>query len=175
MSAHLDHFVDQLCELELDPELLRIDPCGERWLPASLQAMVREHPACARELAEFVAMELSLHDVPEPSDAFFTRRVMDRLPEIQAVDDRRRTWILASAYALAIGVGYVLLGPLLHSGKIAGFVSDSLHGWAPLHGVAHGHAVERALGAGGMWIAFALLVAAGVLVLAPTWRRSVDA
>lgn len=175
MSAALDRFVDQLCELELDPEQLRVDPRGEQWLPASLRRMVREDPACAQELAEFVAMELSLHDVHEPSDAFFTRRVMDSLPEIEAVDDRRRTWILASAYALAIGVAYVLLGPLLSSGEIASFVSDSLHGWEPLHGFAHGHAIEHALEAGGMWIAFALLLTAGVLVLAPTGRRSVDA
>jgi hypothetical protein len=160
----LDRFVDQLCELELDPVLLRSDPRGERWLPASLRRMLAEHPECARELDEFVAMELALFDVHQPSDAFFTRRVMDQLPEIEAIDDRRRTWILASAYALAIGVAYVLLGPLLSSGEISTFV-------APLHDWYHDHAVE----AGGMWIALALLVTAGVLTLAPTGRRRVDA
>src|SRR5690606_6022938 len=106
----IDQFVEQLCELELDPELLRSDPRGERWLPAELRRMAERDPECARELAEFVAMELALFDVHEPSDAFFTRRVLDRLPEIESIDDRRRTWILASAYALAIGVAYLLLG-----------------------------------------------------------------
>ncbi|MFO7564465.1 MAG: hypothetical protein R6X02_17595 [Enhygromyxa sp.] len=158
MSAP-DHFVEQLCELELDPELLRRDPQGERWLPAALRQMAKEDPACARELAEFVAMELALHDVHEPSDAFFTRRVLDRLPEIEAVDDRRRTWILASAYALSIGVAYLLLGPLLSSGEISSFV-------APVHDWFH----ERAIGAGGMWIALALLLSAGVLSLTPSRR-----
>jgi anti-sigma factor RsiW len=158
----LDRFVEQLCELELDPELLRSDPRGERWLPASLRQMAEEDPACARELAEFVAMELALHDVHEPSDAFFTRRVLDRLPECAAIDDRRRTWILASAYALAIGVAYLLLGPLLSSGAISSFI-------APVHDWYH----DRAVGAGGMWIALALLVTACLVTLAPT-RRVVE-
>lgn len=160
----LDHFIEQLCELELDPVLLRSDPRGERWLPTTLARMVAEQSECARELDEFVAMELALIDMHEPNDAFFTRRVMDRVPEIEAIDDRRRTWILASAYALAIGVTYVLLGPLLSSGEISSFV-------APLHDWYHDHAFE----AGGMWIALALLVTAGVLTLAPTDRRRADA
>ena len=160
----LDAFIERLCELELDPALLRSSPRGERWLPADLQRVIAEDPECARELDEFVAMELALHDVHEPSDAFFTRRVLDQLPEIEAVDDRRRTWILASAYALAIGVAYVLLGPLLSSGELASMAG-------PLHDWVHDHAVET----GGMWIALALLVTAGVLTLAPTDRRRADA
>jgi hypothetical protein len=162
--SKLDHFVEQLCELELDPELLRIDPRGERWLPADLRRMIEEHPECKREFDEFVAMELALYDVHEPSDAFFTRRVMDQLPAIEAVDDRRRTWILASAYALAIGVAYLLLGPLLSSGEISRY-------FEPVHDWYHGGALE----AGGMWIALALLVTASVLTLAPAGRRRADA
>lgn len=164
MSELLDRFVEQLCELELDPQQLRSDPRGERWLPTSMRRMVEDDPACARELEEFVAMELALHDVHEPSDAFFTRRVMDQLPELEAVDDRRRTWILASAYALAIGVAYLLLGPLLSSGEIASFVE-------PVRGWYQGHALE----AGSVWISLVLLVMAGVLTLAPTGRRRADA
>ena len=102
MSERLDEFVERLCELELDPQLLREDPSGERWLPASLRRMAAEDPECASELAEFVAMELALHQAHEPCDAFFTRAVMVRLPAVEAVDDRRRTWILASAYALGL-------------------------------------------------------------------------
>jgi hypothetical protein len=168
MSEAVDQFVERLCELELDPQLLREDPSGQRWLPAPLRRMVAEDPACARELAEFVEMELSLYQVmqaPEPSDAFFTRAVLDRLPSAASIDDRRRTWILASAYALSIGVAYVLLGPLLGSGEVAAWME-------PLHDWYHDHAVE----AGGMWMVVALLLTAGALVvLPPGGRRSVDA
>lgn len=162
--ADIEVFIDQLVELELEPALLRSDPGGERWLPIALRRMVAEDPACARELREFVEMELELHAMQQPSDAFFTRRVMDGLPEIQAIDDRRRTWILASAYALAIGVVYVLLGPLLSSGEVASV-------FAPVHDWYHDHALE----AGGMWVTLALLCVAGVLTLAPTQRRRADA
>lgn len=168
MSEALDQFVERLCELELDPQLLREDPSGQRWLPAPLRRMVAEHPECARELAEFVEMELELHRAHEPCDAFFTRAVLDRLPPVEAVDDRRRTWILASAYALAIGVAYVLIGPLLRSsaGDVAAWME-------PLHDWYHDHAVE----AGGMWMVVALLLTAGALVVLPSGsgRRSVDA
>lgn len=168
MSEALDQFVERLCELELDPQLLREDPSGQRWLPAPLRRMVAEHPECARELAEFVEMELELHRAHEPCDAFFTRAVLDRLPPVEAVDDRRRTWILASAYALAIGVAYVLIGPLLRSsaGDVAAWME-------PLHDWYHDHAVE----AGGMWMVAALLLTAGALVVLPSGsgRRSVDA
>jgi anti-sigma factor RsiW len=168
----VEQFVERLCELELDPQQLREDPSGERWLPGSLRRMVAEDPACARELAEFVEMEIALHQVHEPSDAFFTRAVMVRLPAVEAVDDRRRTWILASAYALSIGVAYVLLGPLL--GSFGGGVSGGeLAAWMePLHDWYHDHAVE----AGGMWMIAALLLVAGALVVLPAGgRRSVDA
>jgi hypothetical protein len=182
----LEHFVDGLCALELDPELLQRAPTGEGWLPAELGRMAAEHPACADELAEFVAMELELHqhhqqpglvDRLGPSDVFFTRRVMDRLPEIAAIDERRRTWILASSYALAIGVAYLLLGPLLSSGALAGYLgslSDTVFG--SLSGSLHdwGHN-SHALEASGAWFALALLVVAGCLCITPIERRRADA
>jgi hypothetical protein len=168
MSGSVDQFIERLCELELDPQLLRDDPSGQRWLPATLRRMVVEDPACARELAEFVEMELELYNAHEPTDAFFTRAVLDRLPAVESIDDRRRTWILASAYALSIGVAYVLLGPLLGSapGEVAAWME-------PLHDWYHDHAVE----AGGMWMVAALLLTAGALVVLPAGggRRSVDA
>ena len=169
MSERLDQFVERLCELELDPQLLREDPSGERWLTASMRRMVAEDPECARELAEFVEMELALTHAHEPVDAFFTRAVMGRLPAVEAVDDRRRTWILASAYALSIGVAYVLLGPVVQSvggtGEIAAWME-------PLHDWYHDHAVE----AGGVWMVAALLLTAAALVVLPAGgRRSVDA
>lgn len=168
MSETLEQFVERLCELELDPQLLREDPSGQRWLPASMRRMVVENPACARELAEFVEMELELYRAHEPCDAFFTRAVLDRLdrlPCVEAIDERRRTWILASAYALAIGVAYVLIGPLLGSGELTAWME-------PLHDWYHDHAVE----AGGMWMIIALLLTAGALVVLPAGgRRSADA
>ena len=159
----VDRFLEGLCELELEPEQLRRDPHGDTWLPGSLRAMLADPAtgeACGLELREFVAMELALRDGPEPSDAFFTRQVMDRLPEIEAIDERRRTWILASAYALAIGVAYVLIGPLLSSGTLAGYI-ESVYEWGGAH----------ALEASGVWVALAMLLIAGFLSLAPTERR----
>ncbi len=166
MSAQLERFVARLCELDLDPAALRSDPRGEAWLPAELRELVASDPECARELDEFVAMELALCELDEPSDPYFTRRVMERLPEIEAIDDRRRTWILASAYALAIGVAYVLLGPLLGSGELAGYV-EPVRAWV--------RAEAGALEALGMWIALGLLLTAGLLSLAPIERRRADA
>jgi hypothetical protein len=165
VSEKVDRLIEGLVELDLDPSMLRDDPCGERWLSAELRELVDGDPECAMELAEFVEMELALADVHEPSDAFFTREVMDRLPEIAAVDDRRRTWILASAYALAIGVAYLLLGPLLSSGELAGWL-DSVHAFTE----------HQAIEAGGMWMAAGLIAAAGALCLLPTGsRRQADA
>jgi hypothetical protein len=164
VSAELDDFVDRLCELELDPDELRRDPEGRAWLPKPMREQVASDPAYARALDEFVQMELALHDVHEPCDAFFTRSVMNQLPELEAVDDRRRTWILASAYALAIGVAYVLIGPLLGSGEINGW-------FEPLHDWYREHAVE----AGGMWMTVALLLTAAALVVVPTGNRSTTA
>ncbi|PRQ09298.1 hypothetical protein [Enhygromyxa salina] len=162
-SPQLERFVEQLVELDLDPAQLREDPTGERWLPHALRQTVRNDPACRQELAEFVEMELALLDVHEPCDVFFTRQVMDRLPRIEAIDDRRRNWILASAYALAIGVAYLLLGPLLSSNQLTAWV-DPVHDWY------HAHAVE----AGGMWMVLLLAACALALVPAGSGRR-VDA
>ncbi|NVB42226.1 hypothetical protein G6O69_30665 [Pseudenhygromyxa sp. WMMC2535] len=164
MSAASERFLEALVELELDPELLRGDPSGRSWLPEAMLAMVESDEDCAFELREFVDMELELLELHEPSDAFFTRAVMGQLPEIEAVDDRRRNWILASAYALAIGVGYLLLGPALQSGEL----SSSLE---PLRAWYESHALE----AGGLWGAVVMLVIAGALVVLPTDMRRAGA
>jgi hypothetical protein len=170
----LDLFVERLLQLDLDPQQLRDDPTGEQWLPHSLRRMAREDPACRQELAEFVQIELALHDMPapldvhQPSDVFFTRRVMERLPKREAVDDQRRNWILASAYALAIGVAYLLLGPLLSSGELTGWFEGSFE---PVHSWYHGYAIE----AGGMWMVALLAGCALALALVPAGRRRADA
>jgi len=161
----VDAFLEALVELEPSPEQLRRDPEGRGWLPAKLRAEAEADPDCAAELAEFVAMELALFDVHEPCDAFFTRRVLDRLPEIEAVDQRRRTWILASAYALAIGVAYLILGPLLSAGTLSSWI-------APVVDWAGGQALAES---GGVWMALALLTVAGALVFIPVGERRIRA
>ena len=161
-EARVEAFIDELVTLEIDPASLPLDPSGETWLPSHLREIAREDPECARELAEFVEMERALCEVHEPCDAFFTRKVMDRLPEIEAVDDRRRTWILASAYALAIGVAYLGWGPLLASGEIAAWI-EPLRAWVD--------AQAAGAGAAGLWVAVGLMCAACALVLFPTDRR----
>lgn len=155
MSGHVD-FLDRLLELELDARTLQADPRGETWLPADMRAELDRDDQCARELDEFVATELALFDAREPSDAFFTKRVMQQLPSIDAVDDQRRTWILASAYALAIGVAYLLLGPLLGSGEL-GEVLASLRGWSETY----------ASEAGGAGLAIGVLVGTAALLVLP--------
>lgn len=166
MSDEVDRFIEGLCELELDPAVLRDDPGGERWLPRSLREMVEDDPACAREFVEFVDTELALLDVHEPCDAFFTRAVMDRLPDLEAIDDRRRNWILAAAYALAIGVTYLLLGPALSTGGVS-----EVSAWIePLHDWYHEHAVD----VGSLWVTLALVAMAALTAL-PVGPRRIDA
>lgn len=153
-------FADALIELEVEPARLRMDPDGATWLPEAMVEMARRDADCAHELAEFVALELALHGGDEPEDPFFCRQVMDRLPEVHAVDDRRRTWILASAYALAIGVAYLLLGPALSQGHVASWF-DPVRGWY------EGHAAS----VGGISLGIALLGVAVALVLLPAGGR----
>jgi len=161
----LETFIDELCALDVDPREIAADPEGRAWLSPSLRRAIADDPNCAAEFAEFVEMELALLDVHEPCDAFFTRRVMESLPPLQPVEDQRRTWILASAYALAIGLAYLLVGPALSSGALTGYVE-------PLHDWYHDQSLEL----GGMWMVLALLCAAGVLVVLPTGgRRSTTA
>ena len=167
-SDRQEAFADALLALEVDAQRLRSDPQGHSWLPPELKRCVAEDPACARELAQFVELELELYAVDKPSDAFFTRRVLERLPTQATVDARRRTWILASAYALAIGVAYLLLGPLMASGELAGWLE-------PLRAWYQGHAFEAA--GLSMGLGVALMIAAAALVLLPTagGRRSAGA
>jgi hypothetical protein len=161
MNEARDELLERLLELELDAHTLRDDPSGASWLPEDLCALVERDPECAAELREFVAVELELFAAAQPSDPFFTRRVLDALPPVAGVDYNRRNWILASAYALAIGVAYLLLGPLLSSGELASWF-EPLGGWIE----SHAHAVE----AGSMWVAVTLLLAAAGLVLLPLGR-----
>lgn len=161
-----DRFVERLLELELDARTLQTDPQGETWLPADMRAQVERDAECARELEEFVATELVLFDGREPSDAFFTKQVMQQLPSIDAVDDPRRTWILASAYALAIGVTYLLLGPWLGSGEFGQRLGEWV-AWSE----------NLATETGGAGLAIGLLLGTAALLVLPlgAGRRAADA
>ncbi len=164
--------IERLVELDLDARTLREDPRGETWLPADLRAEIERDPAWAAEFAEFVATEQALFDGREPCDAFFTKRVMQKLPELEGLDDSRRTWILASAYALAIGLAYLLIGPLLGSGEL--FDSAAATNWLVSLGAwSESHASE----AGGVGLAIGLLVGTALVLVVPfgSGRRAADA
>src|SRR5690606_29034839 len=45
---------EALCELEVEPSVVRADPGGGSWLPAELLSWCEADPACREELREFV-------------------------------------------------------------------------------------------------------------------------
>jgi hypothetical protein len=162
----LDAFCDALFELEVSHEQLIRDPRGLQWLPEALREAAERDPACRRELESFVETELELHlgaEAPfrdRAHGALFTRRVMEALPERVALDTRRRTWILASFHALAIGVAYLLLAPALQGGSVL----DQVHGL-----------MDTGLGFLGGWVvgsAALVVTLAVVLPMAGSHRRS---
>jgi hypothetical protein len=127
-DADLERLRDALLELDVSPERLRADPTGASWLPEELRALVARSDECRFELTEFVAMELELFDDSVgPTDALFTARVMEDLPAVETTDAWRRTWILAAFHALAIGVAYLVLWPMLQGGELTAAL-DQLHG-----------------------------------------------
>jgi hypothetical protein len=164
--SEADRFVERLLALELDARTLREDPRGDTWLPADLRAELERDESLARELDEFVATELELFDMRQPSDAFFTKRVMQQLPAVEAVDDQRRNWILASAYALAIGVAYLLIGPWLGSAELEQTLTT-------LRSSVDQYAIEA--GSAGLAIGGLLLVAALLVLPVGPGRRPAGA
>jgi hypothetical protein len=150
---------EALIELELSSQQLRADPKGSSWLPAELRELVERDDACRLALREFVEFELGLFDEGRgPSDALFTARVMRALPEVEQADARRRTFILAGAHALALGVAYLLLWPLYQSGALQPWVSNA-QGWLDTG--------TEAVGVAGFAGVFALTAVVAMLVLLP--------
>lgn len=113
--ARLRSFLE---EADIPSGVLRRDPHGTSWLPAELRALVEAQTACRDELRRFVDREIELFgSVRQRSDALFTDRVLRAAAPVQiagaGLDRRYRSYILASAYALATGVAYLMLAPLL--------------------------------------------------------------
>jgi hypothetical protein len=105
-------------EADIPSGVLRRDREGKSWLPAELQALVAADPTCHAELHRFVDREIELFgSVRQRSDALFTDRVLKAAAPVQiagaGLDSRYRSVILAFAYALATGVAYFMLAPLL--------------------------------------------------------------
>jgi hypothetical protein len=105
-------------EADIPSGVLRRDPEGRSWLPSELRALVAADPTCHAELHRFVDREIELFgSVRQRSDALFTDRVLKAAAPVQiagaGLDSRYRSLILAFAYALATGVAYFMLAPLL--------------------------------------------------------------
>lgn len=105
-------------EADIPSSVLRRDPEGAGWLPAELRALVEAEPCCREELRRFVDREIELFgSVRQKGDALFTDRVLRAAAPVEIVgaglDTRQRSYILAFAYALATGVAYLMLAPLL--------------------------------------------------------------
>lgn len=105
---------EALCELDVHAAEIRRDPAGGSWLPAALRAQVESDEGCREVLREWVEEELEFFDsVKIRGDALFTDRVVKATePEEIAgagLDPSRRGVVLAAAYALAAGLGILIL------------------------------------------------------------------
>lgn len=162
--ARLRNFLE---EADIPSSVLRRDPEGTTWLPTELRALVDTQPACRDELRRFVDREIELFgSVRQRSDALFTDRVLRAAAPVQiagaSLDRRYRSYILAFAYALATGVAYLMLAPLLGmaslgtwTGQLAEVIGDEEGGSAGLR-------------AGLVLVGAVVLVAAVAFV---PWRR----
>ena len=105
-------------QADIPSSVLRRDPEGATWLPPELRARVAADPRCHDAVRRFVDREIELFgSVRQPSDVLFTDRVLRASAPVQiagaGLESRRRGLILAFAYALATGVAYLMLAPLL--------------------------------------------------------------
>lgn len=113
--ARLRNFLE---EADIPSGVLRRDREGTTWLPAELRALIEADDRCRDELRRFVDREIELFgSVRQKSDALFTDRVLKAAAPVQiagaGLASRQRGWILASAYAMATVVAYLMLAPLL--------------------------------------------------------------
>ena len=109
--SRLTLFQAALLDADVDPEVLRRDPSGETWLPVDLRALVRDDAECRALVQEFSRAELAMFDGADlGNDPLFTARVVRSLPlplEGAGLALRRRRWILAAAYGMAVSSAYV--------------------------------------------------------------------
>jgi len=148
---------EHLFSLEVRPAQLRSDPDGRTWLGDEWAMAVRRDPELMLVVRRFVEEELELYDsVRGQADAFFTARVLEATsPEEIAgagLAPRYRSWVLASAYALAFGSASLIAFPWLRSQGYASW-SGALHEL-----VSH----DRGEPSAGSWI---FLLAIGVMIV----------
>jgi len=122
---------EHLYSLELRLAELRAGPNGEGWLGDPWLRIVRREPALLAVVRRFVEEELELYDsLRGQADAFFTARVIEATSPVEVAGiglaPRYRSWILASAYALALGVASMIAVPWL-KGQGGMSWSSSLH------------------------------------------------
>ncbi len=118
--AREDAFLEYLYELELGSETLRRDPSGTTWLAPRWREAVEREPALQEALATYVHEELELFEsVRVRADFVFTTAVVSATEPAEVLgfglDPRYRTWIVAGAWALAIGVAYLMWMQLIHT------------------------------------------------------------
>ncbi len=153
-------------EADIPSGVLRRDREGSTWLPAELRALVAADPQCHEELHRFVDREIELFgSVRQKGDALFTDRVLKAAAPVQiagaGLDSRQRGLILAFAYAMATGVAYLMLAPLLGLAAL-GTWTDRL---------ASAVGVEDGSGAVGVRAAM-VLIGAAILVVAVAFMPS---
>jgi hypothetical protein len=165
-------------EADIPSGVLRRDPEGTTWLPAELRALVDADPTCHEELRRFVDREIELFgSVRQKSDALFTDRVLKAAAPVQiagaGLDNRVRSWILAFAYALATGVAYLMLAPLLGLAALGTWTSQIVAATG-LDGLDGGgvSGVGGTAGSSGAARAVAVLVGAAILVVAVAFMPS---
>ena len=169
--ARLRSFLE---EADIPSSVLRRDPEGTTWLPAELRAHVDAEPACRDELRRFVDREIELFgSVRQRSDALFTDRVLRAAAPVQiagaGLDRRYRSYILAFAYALATGVAYLMLAPLLGVAALGSSLETFFGAWTgPLAEAAGGDEGGAGMRAVAVLVGAVLLVAAVAFV---PWRR----
>lgn len=155
---------EHLYSLELRPAQLRRDPDGATWLGAEWAALVRDDPRLRAVVHRFVEEELELYDsVRGQADAFFTARVIAAASPVEiagaGLAPRYRSWILAFAYAMALGVAAMVFLPWLKGHGVPS-ISESFHEL-----IAHelgGEGAGSWLIAGGLTLA-AVVVASGIV------------
>jgi hypothetical protein len=110
-----------LYELEVSSTALRRDPRGRTWLDPVWRAEIERTPALRAALDEFIEEELELFDsVRVRADFVFTSEVVTATESDSmfgvGLDPRHRTWVIATAYSLALGVAYLLWMQLVRDG-----------------------------------------------------------
>ena len=154
---------EHLYSLDIRPAQLRSDPLGETWIGDEWFEAVCLEPQLLGVVRRFVEEELELYDsVRGQADAFFTARVIEAASPMEVAGaglaPRYRSWVLASAYALALGTASLIAMPWLRGQGYAGW-SGVLHEFVS-------HDLGEASESSWLFLAAAALAIVGVSFLA---------